>query len=163
MTPLGSRAVSVLVAGLIVLSACSSPNGGLPTPPQSASPTGAPSAAPSTSPTLAPITIPEAVAGELARSVVTGDAIESTTVARASGAREYHVRGECRSDSVENRYSYTVTIDGARAGSGNVACDGSVTVNSLGPVTDGAVVSIQLAPLAEAKPGTGYVAILPAP
>ena len=121
MTPMRGRAVFVLASALLALSACSSPNGGQPTPPQPTSPTGAPSAAPSTFPTLAPLTIPEAVAGELARSVVTGDAIESTTVTRASGAREYLVQGECRSDGVEILYSYTLTIDGASAGSGSVA------------------------------------------
>ncbi|MGB7961335.1 MAG: hypothetical protein WCF12_00035 [Propionicimonas sp.] len=94
--------------------------------------------------------------------------VTSTTAARASRGRKYQVRGECRSESADGLhsyrvYSYRVNVDGAASSSGDVPCDGSLTVNSLGPVKTGAVVAIDLTPPRETTPGTAYVVIVPAP
>ena len=101
-------------------------------------------------------------ADELARSVAQAGAIRSTVTSPASGGREYVARGQCRSESAVGGYSYSVTVDGAAFSSADLPCDGSVTVNSLGPVKEKAVVAIALLPPGGTSPGTAYVVVLPA-
>lgn len=116
---------------------------------------------PEPEPTVAEISIPPAAADELARSVAQAGAIRSTVTSPASGGREYVVRGQCRSESAVGGYSYSVTVDGAAFSSADLPCDGSVTVNSLGPVKENAEVAIALLPAGGSSPGTAYVVVLP--
>ena len=71
------------------------------------------------------------------------------------------VRGECRSERDGDSYTYTVSVDGAESTSGEVPCDGTVMVNSVGPVQAQANVTITLKPLGERTIGTAYVVVVP--
>jgi hypothetical protein len=71
------------------------------------------------------------------------------------------VRGECRSERDDDSYVYTVKVDGAESSSGQVPCDGSVLVNSVGPVKARATVAITLTPPPGENNGTAYVVVVP--
>ncbi len=128
--------------------------------PDVSSATAAPPTA-SQSPSIVPIAVPRAALGELARSVARPDSITSTRSARARGGQEYLVRGECRSVRHGDSYVYTVKVDGADSSSGQVPCDGSVLVNSVGPIKARAKVAITLIPSPGENNGTAYVVVVP--
>ncbi len=71
------------------------------------------------------------------------------------------MRGQCRSERAGDSYTYTVKVEGAESSSGEVPCDGSVTVNSLGPLRAEANVAITLTPSGESTIGTAYVLVVP--
>ena len=160
---MGSVAVVVAVAGsLLLLTSCdAAAPAGTATPATSGTTAATPT--PSAGSVSAPIAIPPASLGELARSVARSDSITSTRSARARGAQEYVVRGQCQAWGNNDSLTYSVEVDGADFGSGELPCGGPVMVNSLGPVKAGASVAIALAPSSNSTIETAYVIVVPAP
>ena len=151
------------VGVVLVVSGCGlAPSAGTVQPRPTETAATATAGTPEPEPTVAEISIPPAAADELAPSVAQAGAIRSTVTSPASGGREYVVRGQCRWESAVGGYSYSVTVDGAAFSSADLPCDGSVTVNSLGPVKENAEVAIALLPAGGSSPGTAYVVVLPA-
>lgn len=154
--------VTAVVGSLLLLTGCDVATPASTTKPEATSATTA-SPTSTEGPATVPITMPPTAIGEIARSVARPDSITSTRSARARGGVEYVVRGQCRSELDGDSYTYMVKVDGAESSSGDFPCDGSLMVNSLGPVKARANVAITLTPSDEGTIGTAYVIVAPAP